>query len=283
MGGGGSGGASNSKLTEHKPDPVKGSGTQSSSKYEEKEDSSPVHRGPYSHGQVVPLETVHSESRMNVGPDDTPKKKPPPMKSAVSHAKFEVERKLERKKSSKWNMVRAVVNDPATMAIISSQNAKLSEDELAELKAPPPVIKGSMSRQLSSLGGTKVDKPMLRGLSMRNFEKKKSFEKQPSVEIAASKSSIATVVKKSMNNKKRAKVAFLTDGSEWYDSEDDRKVYDEFYLLKSRALFKRNRSCPNFTDHIFKKKKIVKRRRRMSFPIHDVDNWKEEQESQCYL
>ena len=86
-----------------------------------------------------------------------------------------------------------------------------------------------------------------------------------------------------MNNRRRAKVAFLTDGNEWYDSEDDKKVYDEFYLLKSRALFKRNRSCPNFTDHMFKKKFVPKRKRRMSFPIKDMELWKESQQSQCYL
>lgn len=282
MGGGGPKTPEHSSASPPKPDPTRSSA--SSSKYEEKDDTpTPFNRGSYSHGQVVPLETVNSESRLNTSPDAAPKQKPPPMKSALSHAKFETDRKLQRRGSSKWNIVRAVVNDPATMAIIQSQTSKQSEDELKDIQAPP-VIKGSISRQLSSLGGTKVDKPIMKALSRKSFDTgAKMLDKKPSAEIArTSSNSIAAVVKKSMNNKKRQKVAFLTDGSEWYDSEDDKKVYDEFYLLKSRALFKRNRSCPNFTDHIFKKK-IVKRKRRMSFPILDVENWKEEQESQCYL
>ena len=76
---------------------------------------------------------------------------------------------------------------------------------------------------------------------------------------------------------------FLTDGNEWYDSDEDKKVYDEFYLIKSRALFKRSRSCPNLTDHKFHKKVAKRRNRRMSFPALNIEAWKEDKKAQCLL
>ena len=257
------------------------------SKYEEK-DNGPTPMGPdlgtKNTYQVVPLETVNSESRIDTSADLPTRKKPPPVKSAISNAKMAAESELNTKATSRWNIVRAVVNDPASMAIIQSQNAKSTEEETKS--SGPPIIKQSISRQLSSMGSTSLERPsMLRGLSMRSNTT--SFRKidrsRSSMDADKRDMSIAAVVKKSMNNRRRAKVAFLTDGNEWYDSEDDKKVYDEFYLLTSRALFKRNRSCPNFSDHVFKKKIATKMRRRMSFPIYDLELWKEEQQSQCYL
>lgn len=271
------GGSAKNLLGGGSTSPPKPTHSEKSSKYEEKDDGPPETRN---HHKVVPLETVLSESRLGTNQDTLPvRKKPPPMKSAQSNLQIETEKdKKARAANSKWNIVRAVVHDPASMAIIESQNAKKEEES-----APPPVIKKTITKQLSSLGANKLDKPMLRGMSIKSlgsFDRKQSGINLPP---PSRSQSIAEVVKKSMNNKKRAKVAFLTDGSEWYDSEDDKKVYDEFYLLKSRALFKRNRSCPNFSDHIFKKKVDVKRKRRMTFPMSDVDDWKEEQQSQCYL
>jgi len=239
--------------------------------------SAAISRGP---SQIVPLETVVSESRMNSDGDcdsqpppasRKPSTHPPPSRSAsvASHI---------AKSDSRWNIVRAVVHDPASMAIIQSNVSSSKSMDEDEVKSGLPKMKSNVKlkpirKQLSSMGSV--------GMT-RNFSRLSSTGDRKPGEVETNMS-IAAVVKKQMVHKRRAKVMFLTDGNEWYDSDEDKKVYDEFYLIKSRALFKRHRSCPNFTDNKFRKKIAKKRTRRMSYPALNLEAWKEDKKSQCLL
>mmetsp|Transcript_12254 Transcript_12254/g.12648 ORF Transcript_12254/g.12648 Transcript_12254/m.12648 type:complete len:82 (+) Transcript_12254:767-1012(+) len=79
----------------------------------------------------------------------------------------------------------------------------------------------------------------------------------------------------------------LLSGNELYDSDEDKKKNDPFYPMKSKALFRKNRSCPDFhAVHYqisYHKMKFKKLKRRSSFPSLEYEMSQQVSAHQSYL
>jgi CRP-like cAMP-binding protein len=166
---------------------------------------------------------------------------------------------------ARWNVLRAVVHDPAVIGIIQeSLSNRQRADDGEEMKVEGAGRRDSIE---SSQRTTIRFKPA----------KKRSVFSQRSL-------SIASVVRASMATKKKQNIfVLLLQGNEYYDSDEDKKLYDEFYFVKTKGLQRGLRSCPNLTGLAYKQHSHLtskKLRRRVSFPLFDTDLWQESQQSQ---
>lgn len=183
----------------------------------------------------------------------------------------------QRNPNSKWNLLRAVIHDPAAMAIIQQQ----LESSPIETQKNESITSGHSPR-LSGIG----EKNMLnvvahKGLGLlaksSSIRRTVSMGAPPPVQrqIVRRSSSIAAVVRASIANRKRQRVMLLLAGNELYDSDEDKQRQNPYYLLKLRAQEKRNRSCPNLSALCYevaqKKSHLNQLKRRVSFPSLDYE------------
>jgi CRP-like cAMP-binding protein len=160
---------------------------------------------------------------------------------------------------SKWSMVSAVVSDAASMAILRS-NGGSSSEEKQEIETGKANVSSAETK-----------------LASENARRLKIYGPQESVNLTEPVL-ISQLVKRQINNKKIKKILVLADGNEIYDSDEEKKIKNPLYNIKSKIKNKLCRSCPNF-EFLLRQEKMKARKftkkRRLSFPSLDVEEWKE--------
>jgi CRP-like cAMP-binding protein len=190
----------------------------------------------------------------------------------------------------RWKMLRAVVHDPAAMSII--------QESLDSPRHPQPDGE-EFKTEISGSGGAGSGSGLRGSGGSEDFSarlQKRKMKKKKTTMFMQKSMSIASVVRASVATKKQQQNLFtmLLEGNELYDSEEDRKLYDEFYFIKTKALRRTHHSCPNISGIMAAaeaaapeqqrqdRARIPSRKleRRMSYPMLDEERWQESQQSQ---
>jgi CRP-like cAMP-binding protein len=148
-----------------------------------------------------------------------------------------------------WGLLRAVVLDPAAMAIISSKLTEQREEEERQKKASQ-----SKQQRMMNAIATQIVKP-----------------KPAAPPPVRSSSSIAAVVRASIASKKRARVMLLLSGDALADIAED--PISHLQAIKELAKYRRCRSCPDFSAgkyHFHIENKPSGLKRRLSFSSYDA-------------
>jgi CRP-like cAMP-binding protein len=229
-----------------------------------------------------------------------------PMSRNVSSSKT-----AQGKGKERWQMLRAVVHDSTAMALVQESFGSSRGEEEEEMKTPGGRagrgVRGSGEMDSSSVAGSSEE------LKTHLKQRKLKHKRRNAIGLFNQRSmSIASVVRASIATKRRQQnvmTLLLGDGDgdgneQLYDSEEDRKLYDEFYFIKTKALRRTHHSCPNISGIVTAAAvatrggtgggtgqravgaagRIPSRtlQRRMSYPmlLGDQERWQESQQSQ---
>lgn len=185
---------------------------------------------------------------------------------------------------ARWNMINALVKDPAAMAIIasSSLDENMTSQNTNAKTAPLENIAVDANEVKKFLDDKHVELAALEAQSKDSVKSTpaKYEQKLPKSQTYSGRA-MASMVKIQARVKKAKRLLVLSNGNEFYDSDEDKKKYNTLYALKCSSGYKCFRSCPNFKiiDH----NNVKPLKRSLSDMSLNLEQWKSDMKESAFL